>query len=480
MANAFAAFMQGQQAGQQARAIQRQRQDQNALRSLAPQVVAGDPAAYQQVAAIDPAAAQSYQGAGDAQARRLKGALDYFDRARASNNPAAVQAAFKTISPFMSQLTGQPAPEAYDEASMGPAFEQLKARVAMTPASAAGDVVQSQKVGADGFIYNTFRDGRIVNTGVKADRQMWLRDHPGMSPELVGKDGQIMPVGYGQSQGGPGMGAVEQIGGEQVRIDPSLPAEVQSQLRASLASGGPLPATLGTPAQARPSEAQTAAQVEAARQAAQLAYLPAQEAIKANAAVQQAAGVATAKGEAEARLEAVQNLPRVMQESDSTVRLIDQALNHPGLSIATGLQGRIDPRNYVPGSEAANFRVLLDQIRGGTFLQAFQQLKGGGAITEVEGRKAEQAIARLDTTQSEEAFRQSLQELRTIAENARARAIDKAQGGSGLPPAAMAPSAPRQSAPPTGAARVQSADDYARLPAGATYIAPDGSVRRKK
>lgn len=58
-----------------------------------------------------------------------------------------------------------------------------------------GGRVHSQKIGADGFIYNTMMDGSVVNTGVKADRQMWFRDHPGMSPELVGKDGSIQPVG---------------------------------------------------------------------------------------------------------------------------------------------------------------------------------------------------------------------------------------------------------------------------------------------
>ncbi len=63
----------------------------------------------------------------------------------------------------------------------------------------------SQKVGEDGYIYNTDRNGNIKNTGVKADRQMWFRDNPGMAPELVGKDGGVRPVGYGvpQQQGIP-------------------------------------------------------------------------------------------------------------------------------------------------------------------------------------------------------------------------------------------------------------------------------------
>jgi hypothetical protein len=167
----------------------------------------------------------------------------------------------------------------------------------------------------------------------------------------------------------------------------------------------------------------------AAQEAARLQYLPQQEQIKTQAAIEQAAGTAAAKGTAEARLEAQQNLPRVIQESNNTIGLIDMALNHPGRTTATGASSRLDPRNFVPGTDARDFQVLLDQIKGGTFLQAFQSLKGGGAITETEGRKAEQAIARLDTAQSEEAFVQSLQELRQIAQDAIGRAERKAQGG---------------------------------------------------
>lgn len=139
MANYFESFVRGQQAGQQAKQYQQQQEDRNAFRSLSSQILAGDPGAFSQAAAIDPAAATAVQTAGDSQTRRLKGALDYFDKARQSQNPQAVQAAFRTISPYMQQLTGNPAPEAYDEATMGPAFEQLRAKVAMLPADSTGD-----------------------------------------------------------------------------------------------------------------------------------------------------------------------------------------------------------------------------------------------------------------------------------------------------------------------------------------------------
>lgn len=214
-----------------------------------------------------------------------------------------------------------------------------------------------------------------------------------------------------------------------------------------------------------------AAAVEAARLGTQQQFLPQELAMRTQAAIQQAGGSAQAKGEAEARLEAVQNLPRVMQESNNAIKLIDQALSHPGLATAVGASGRTDPRNYIPGTDATDFRVLLDQIKGGTFLQAFQSLKGGGAITEVEGTKAEQAIARLNRDQSEAAFRQSLQDLRDVAQAAITRAQTKAQAAGGGQPPIQAQGAPRQ---------IQSAAEYNALPSGALFIAPDGTQRRKR
>jgi hypothetical protein len=96
------------------------------------------------------------------------------------------------------------------------------------------------------------------------------------------------------------------------------------------------------------------------------------------------------------------------------VAVIDKALNHPGRATATGLSGTLDPRNYIAGTDATDFRVVLDQIGGAAFLQAFESLKGGGAITEVEGKRATDAIARLNRAQSDGEFESALNELRSV------------------------------------------------------------------
>ena len=112
------------------------------------------------------------------------------------------------------------------------------------------------------------------------------------------------------------------------------------------------------------------------------------------------------------------------------IAVIDKALQHPGRKTATGLSGTVDPRNYIPGTDATDFRVVRDQIGGAAFLQAFESLKGGGQITEVEGRKATEAIARLNTTQSDKEFEQSLKDLRQVMQIGYKRLAGREHGGS--------------------------------------------------
>ena len=91
---------------------------------------------------------------------------------------------------------------------------------------------------------------------------------------------------------------------------------------------------------------------------------------------------------------------------------IDALLFDPALSSALGIEGFLRRPLSELGldEDAARVRGRIDQIKGGAFLQAFESLKGGGQITELEGQKAEQAQSRLNTAQSEEDFREALQE----------------------------------------------------------------------
>jgi hypothetical protein len=119
------------------------------------------------------------------------------------------------------------------------------------------------------------------------------------------------------------------------------------------------------------------------------------------------------------RVKVEQEKRKAVETADASIAVLDKAIAHPGRKVATGLSGVLDPRNLIPGTNARDFQVILDQIRGKAFLQAFESLKGGGQITEVEGKKATEAIARLNTAQSDDEFLQALNELRGVLVNAR-------------------------------------------------------------
>ena len=113
---------------------------------------------------------------------------------------------------------------------------------------------------------------------------------------------------------------------------------------------------------------------------------------------------------------------------------IDNLLNLKGLDQIVGIKGigsaALDTLKLgalLPDAQVA--RGVLDKIKGGVFLSAFESLKGGGQITELEGKKAEEAGARLLTTQSPEDFRAALAELRFYTDVARRRSM-----GENIPP----------------------------------------------
>jgi hypothetical protein len=120
---------------------------------------------------------------------------------------------------------------------------------------------------------------------------------------------------------------------------------------------------------------------------------------------------------------------------------LEKTKTHPGRQYATG-KSSILPK--VPGTAPADFQVLLDQIGGQQFLQAFETLKGGGQITEVEGRKATEAMARMNPRQSEEAFLQGVNEFQSIVRSAKERANAKIQPQDSPSTPAAQSAAPRQ------------------------------------
>ena len=119
--------------------------------------------------------------------------------------------------------------------------------------------------------------------------------------------------------------------------------------------------------------------------------------------------------------DAVAKKADAIPQVEENIRLLDELTSQKGLPYAVGT-GRFSAGAYlygmrkepIPGSVEADFMARLDQVQGKNFLTAFNQLRGAGQITELEGAKAQDALGRLKTTQSEGAFRQSVAELRGI------------------------------------------------------------------
>lgn len=148
----------------------------------------------------------------------------------------------------------------------------------------------------------------------------------------------------------------------------------------------------------------------------------------------ESSGAAAGKTMGESEAKAQIDLPLVQDQSQYNLETLNKLENHPGLSDLVGVKGggaigqNIGIDKVLPGSKAANFQALFEQVQGTKFLEAFQSLKGGGAITEIEGVKATQAISRLKTAQSEKEFKEAIGELKTIVEQGLRRAQQKAKG----------------------------------------------------
>lgn len=147
----------------------------------------------------------------------------------------------------------------------------------------------------------------------------------------------------------------------------------------------------------------------------------------------------TAQGTAIA--DAQNKLPGVETFADEALKNIDfltDDKNNDKLDALTGWSGLVG--RYVPG-ELKDVQSKIDQLMGGSFLQAMESLRGTGQITEIEGTKATDAIARLNQSQSLEGFKASLKDLRSVLDEIRQNMRNRAGGivpptaGTGTPQA---------------------------------------------
>lgn len=156
---------------------------------------------------------------------------------------------------------------------------------------------------------------------------------------------------------------------------------------------------------------------------------------------------------AEGDVAAQQALPKIISRAQESLRLIDEMVGkpevrdasgkviqaatkpHPGFGPAVGMGGLgtlgiPGVAQYVPGTDAADFKSRFDQAKGSSFLEAFESIKGAGAITEKEGAKATDAINRMSLSQSEKEFMAAARDLQDVIRKGVENAQRKAGGAA--------------------------------------------------
>lgn len=506
--NVWGAFQQGrvqaQQIKQNQNALAQQEmaaQDRNALRGYAAGILSGDPGAFDQAAAIDPQAAMQYQSAGDQQLKRLKGAIDFIDRAQ---TPEQKEAAYRQVRPYLNRMSpdGVEPPMTFAEAA--PKMEEARARIAMIGNDGPQGAVQSTFIDNQGNRVAIMRDGSTQVLGQNAPNFRAIDTGNGYvgfnplnntaAPTMIQGAQQpppIMPAAPQQFTGADGV---------PVQIDGDLPPNVQAAIRQAEMQGGAVPngATLqaapqvvqasggmptggAMPAQLtsapKPSEVQrmriaeeaNARAAEAAQRAAEAAALakrgnaPAGFRFRQDGSLEpipggpKPAGAAATEGERKAAT-LLQRLNGSLQQlQTATTEDPTAAAPTVGASVAGSIPFVGDvARNSVNSAERQ--RVEAAQL---DILDAALTLGTGAAYTkeQLEGYRRSffpQLGDKPDTIRDKQA------RLDNVIEAARIAAGRAAPSGGGQP------------------RRVSSAADYEALPSGATFIDPQGNVRRKR
>lgn len=107
--------------------------------------------------------------------------------------------------------------------------------------------------------------------------------------------------------------------------------------------------------------------------------------------------------------------------------LIEQIKTSPYLDRGTGMSSVL---SNIPGTGGYDFQNLVDQAKSGAFLTAIQQMRGLGALSNAEGGAATQAVTRMNTATSKEAFLKAVEDYEAIIDQGIARAQSRMPPGA--------------------------------------------------
>lgn len=134
------------------------------------------------------------------------------------------------------------------------------------------------------------------------------------------------------------------------------------------------------------------------------------------------AGAEREKATGKAAGDQIAAAPTNISNADMALSAIEELKKHPGKSLGTGLTSA---GNSIPGSPGRGFQARVDQVKGGAFLTAIQQMQGLGTLSNAEGQTATAAVTRMDTATSEAEFDDALADYETIIRKGKERELKK-------------------------------------------------------
>jgi hypothetical protein len=152
-------------------------------------------------------------------------------------------------------------------------------------------------------------------------------------------------------------------------------------------------------------------------------------------------------GPADTKLQGALNQDTAMLQNsvaglDRMASTANQLLNHPGLAGIVGVRGKIPD---IPGTDAADARALINTLKSQVGFGVLQEMRnnsktGGalGSVSDAEGKRLENNLAAIDTTQSLDQIKKQIKEgILDYVESAKGRLRDaynmKHKSGEPLP-----------------------------------------------
>lgn len=370
-----------------------------------------------------------------------------------SGDAATAQAAYTRLAQ-KAQAAGHPVPPTYDP-KMLPMIEKLAS-------TTGGDDLKSLRIGANGN-YWAIRGGQFVDTGVKADPKMQLRDQPGIAPGLVNlRDGSVTPLGANPQQQPQSFAPPPQVtDGIDMTMNPGANVPPQDEVAMLAAAqnpgtqyvpqpnGGAAPmAPYGDIAAARPAIAPAEQQrLQLAQEANQRAAEASRRADEAARLAQRGNAPAGYRFKPDGSLEPIPGAPASPQQlaqqakqekavaakadtldtMDQSISAIDDVLRSPGFKMLGTYTG--DVAGMLPHTDTANAQAALDVVKNQVLLNTISKLKalsatgasGFGSLSNQEGEILKNSMASLTNAQSNPAIRASLLRIQAALKRSRQR-----------------------------------------------------------